>query len=80
MCGIPSQAIGICVSHLPAAVADRLLAALQRLLVGDLSRYGMPKPDRRPYSDYLRREVIPILDVGLIHVRPRSTSPTPASA
>lgn len=64
--GIPSQAIGICVPHLPIPVGDRLLAALQRLFVGDLSRYGMPKPDHRPYSDYLRRDVTPILDVGLV--------------
>ena len=28
--GIPSQAIGICLPHLPIPVADRLLAALQR--------------------------------------------------
>ncbi len=64
--GIPAQAIAIGLPHLPIPVGDRILAALQRLFVGDLSRYGMPKPDRRPYSDYLRRDVIPILDVGLV--------------
>jgi putative flavoprotein involved in K+ transport len=69
--GVPAQAIGICVSHLPISVGDRLLAMLQRLFVGDLSRYGMPKPDYRPYSDYLRRDVIPILDVGLIKLLKR---------
>ena len=64
--GIPAQAIGICVPHLPLPVADRLLSVLQRVFVGDLSRFGMPKPWVRPYSDYLARDVIPILDVGLI--------------
>ena len=69
--GIPSQVIGICLPHLPIPVGDRLLAALQRLFVGDLSPYGMPKPDQRPYSDYLRRDVIPILDVGLVKLLKR---------
>ena len=64
--GIPSQAIGICVPYLPLPVADRLLTILQRVFVGDLARYGMPKPVARPYSDYLARDVIPILDIGLI--------------
>jgi putative flavoprotein involved in K+ transport len=64
--GIPSQAIGICVPHLPLPVADRLLAVLQRVFVGDLARFGVPQPRLRPYSDYLARDVIPILDVGLI--------------
>ena len=64
--GVPSQAIGICVPHLPVAVGDRLLALLQRVFVGDLSRFGMPRAGGRPYSDYLRRDAIPILDVGLV--------------
>jgi putative flavoprotein involved in K+ transport len=64
--GIPSQAIGMCIPHLPRPVADRVLAILQRMFVGDLSRYGMPMPAARPYSDYLARDAIPILDVGLI--------------
>ncbi len=69
--GVPSQAIGICVPHLPVAVGDRLLALLQRVFVGDLSRFGMPPAGRRPYSDYLRRDVIPILDVGLVEALKR---------
>jgi len=64
--GVPSQAIGICVPHLPVAVGDRLLGLLQRVFVGDLSRFGMPRAEPRPYSDYLRRDAIPILDVGLV--------------
>ncbi len=71
--GVPSQAIGICLPHMPVAVADRLLAVVQRVFVGDLSRYGMPKPEHRPYSDYLRRDVIPILDVGLVELLKRGS-------
>jgi len=70
--GIPAQAIGICVPHLPVAVGDRLLALLQRVFVGDLSRFGMPRAGSRPYSDYLERDAIPILDVGLVeHLKRR---------
>ena len=69
--GVPSQAIGIVVQHLPVAIGDRLLAMLQRVLVGDLSRHGLPKPKSRPYSDYRSRDVIPILDVGLIKLLKR---------
>jgi hypothetical protein len=64
--GIPAQAIGICIPHLPVPLGDRILALLQRVFVGDLSRHGMPRPGRRPYSDYLARNVIPILDIGMV--------------
>jgi putative flavoprotein involved in K+ transport len=64
--GVPTQAVGICLRRLPIPVGDALAAALQRILVGDLSRYGMPRPERRPHSDFLIRDVVPILDVGLI--------------
>ena len=66
--GVPAQAIGICIRHLPAGIGDTLTAGLQRAFVGDLSRHGMPKPDRRPFSDFLERHAIPILDVGLIEL------------
>ena len=69
--GLPSQVVGIVVGHLPVAVADRLLATLQRVLVGDLTRYGMPKPASRPYTDYRNRDAQPILDVGLIKLLKR---------
>jgi putative flavoprotein involved in K+ transport len=69
--GIPAQAIGICVPHLPVPVGDRLLALLQRVFVGDLSRFGMPRTERRPYSDYLDRDAVPLLDVGMVRLLKR---------
>ena len=69
--GIPAQAIGICIPHLPVPVGDRLLALLQRVFVGDLSRFGMPRADRRPYSDYLGRDAVPLLDVGTVRLLKR---------
>jgi putative flavoprotein involved in K+ transport len=64
--GIPAQAIGICIRRLPRRVGDTVGVVLQRAFVGDLSRHGMPKADRRPYSEFLERGAIPILDAGLI--------------
>jgi putative flavoprotein involved in K+ transport len=64
--GVPTQAIGICLGRLPVRAGDVVAATLQRILVGDLSRYGMPKAPTRFHSDFLVHDVIPILDVGLI--------------
>jgi putative flavoprotein involved in K+ transport len=64
--GVPAQLVGIGIRRLPPGVGDRIAGVMQRVFVGDLSRFGMPKPERGLHSDFLRRDVIPILDVGLI--------------
>ena len=63
--GFPSQVLGIATAHLPPPVVDRISATLRRVSIPDLAPYGLPAP-ARPYSDFLRRRVIPILDVGLV--------------
>jgi putative flavoprotein involved in K+ transport len=69
---VPAQAVGVCLRRIPTRAGDVLTATLQQLFVGDLSRYGMPRAGRRPYSDFLRRHAIPILDVGLIPLLKRN--------
>jgi putative flavoprotein involved in K+ transport len=64
--GLPTQAIGILVRHLPPRLVDRLVTATVRLVVGNLTRYGMPAPLPRPFSHFLAHGVIPILDVGFL--------------
>lgn len=64
--GVPAQVVGIGIRRLPPTVGDRVVAVLQRVLVGDLSRFGMPKAEGGFYSDFLGRDVVPTLDVGLI--------------
>ena len=64
--GIPAQAIGIAVRHLPPSLGDPILAAIQRVLVGDLSKHGMPRRVSGAYTQFLQSDVVPILDVGLI--------------
>jgi putative flavoprotein involved in K+ transport len=63
--GFPSQVLGIATSHLPVSVVDRIADTIRRVSIPDLTSYGLPAP-ARPYSDFLRRRVIPILDVGLV--------------
>jgi putative flavoprotein involved in K+ transport len=63
--GVPSQLLGIASARLPTGVVDRIAATLRRAAFGDLSSLGLPAP-QRPYSEFLRRRVIPIVDVGLV--------------
>ena len=62
--GVPSQLFGIASSHLPTGVADRIAAGIRRVAIPDLESLGLPAP-ARPYSAFLERRVIPIVDVGL---------------
>ena len=62
--GVPSQLLGIASMHLPTAVVDRMAAGIRRAAIPDLAPYGLVAP-QRPYSEFLRRRVIPIVDVGL---------------
>jgi putative flavoprotein involved in K+ transport len=63
--GLPSQAVGVLTRPLPVGLVDRLAAVMQRLTVGDLTPYGMPKPEAGLYTR-VKKDSIPILDVGLI--------------
>lgn len=82
--GIPVQRLGHLLSFLPPAVADRLGRWASRLVLGDLSRHGLPPAAWSPYS--ARR--VPVIDVGfvrvlkqgMIHIRPALASLTPAGA
>ncbi|MEX2458046.1 MAG: NAD(P)/FAD-dependent oxidoreductase [Actinomycetota bacterium] len=67
MGGFPQQLIGISIRHLPVRVVDRLALAMQRLTVGDLTKYGMPFPTLGLYSR-VKRDSVPIIDVGLIRL------------
>jgi cation diffusion facilitator CzcD-associated flavoprotein CzcO len=60
--GMPVQRTSILLSALPEAVANRLGHATARLVIGDLTRYGMPRADFAPYST--RR--VPLIDVGFV--------------
>jgi putative flavoprotein involved in K+ transport len=63
--GMPSQASGVALRHMPAPLIDRLLPLMSRMQIGDLTRHGMPRPAPGAYSHFLNEGVTPILDVGL---------------
>jgi len=63
--GVPSQLLGIATAHLPVPIVDRIAATMRRISIPDLKAQGLPAP-QRPYSDFLYRRVIPILDVGIV--------------
>jgi putative flavoprotein involved in K+ transport len=60
--GMPVQRTSILLSALPPAIANRLGQVTARIVLGDLTRYGMPKADFAPYTT--RR--IPLIDVGFV--------------
>jgi putative flavoprotein involved in K+ transport len=64
--GLPSQAVSVLVRRLPPPVVDRLIRAVQRLSVPDLSTYGLPRPADGVYTRIVRDDQIPVLDVGLV--------------
>src|SRR5207247_5707745 len=63
--GFPSQVLGIATSRLPGPAVDRIARTMRRISLPDLSSYGLPAPEH-PYEEFLRRRVIPILDVGIV--------------
>ncbi|HEY4013922.1 MAG TPA: NAD(P)-binding domain-containing protein [Polyangiaceae bacterium] len=64
--GVATQALGILLRPLPATIVDPTVAAFGRIVVGDLAKYGLPRPTRGAYTAVLRDHVLPILDVGLV--------------
>jgi putative flavoprotein involved in K+ transport len=65
--GMPSQVTGLVLRHLPLPVADALARSSARMLIGDLTEYGLP-PAQRPITRAVEEDVIPILDVGLVEL------------
>ncbi|MEA3020269.1 MAG: putative flavoprotein involved in transport [Actinomycetota bacterium] len=64
--GVPGQALGVVFRRMPIPVMDRVWPLIQRTAVGDLSKHGLPNPPPGAYSKFMRDDVTPILDVGLI--------------
>ncbi|MEA2424237.1 MAG: putative flavoprotein involved in transport [Thermoleophilaceae bacterium] len=64
--GLPGQALGLVFRQLPVPVMDKLWPVIQKAAVGDLSKHGLPNPPPGAYSKFMRDDVTPILDVGLV--------------
>jgi putative flavoprotein involved in K+ transport len=64
--GIPTQALGIALSHLPPRIGGAIAAGVRRISIPDLSAYGLPLPRERLGVQFMRTGTIPILDVGFV--------------
>jgi cation diffusion facilitator CzcD-associated flavoprotein CzcO len=60
--GMPVQRTSIVLSALPPAIANRIGWATSRLVLGDLTRYGMPRGGFAPYTT----KRVPLIDVGFV--------------
>jgi indole-3-pyruvate monooxygenase len=66
MFGRPIQHTNILLSHLPLGLRDAIAMRTLRLVVGDLSRWGIVRPALGPNRMIQESGRIPILDIGAI--------------
>src|SRR3954449_410871 len=62
----PNQVLAVGVRRLPPKAVDSIVRVEQRVTVGDLSQYGLTKPERGVYTRMIEDDVVPVIDVGLI--------------
>ena len=63
--GVPTQLLGIASGHLPTTAVDAIAVTIRRVAIPNLEPHGLPAP-AHPYTDFLRRRTLPILDVGIV--------------
>jgi cation diffusion facilitator CzcD-associated flavoprotein CzcO len=76
---VPTTLLAISMDFSPAWLADPLNRALQRVFVGDLTRYGLPAPRAGVVTQMRATGVTPTIDVGLI-AQLRAGRVTPVAA
>ncbi len=64
--GIPNQYLALSISPLPRGARDAISGVMQKLVIGDLSKYGISKAPRGIVTQLERDDVVPTIDVGLI--------------
>lgn len=64
--GAPVQVPGVVLHHLPLPVADRLGALAERMMVGSLTQYGLPRPPVGPATALAERHQSPLFDDGFV--------------
>lgn len=77
--GIPTTLIGIPNQFLPPRLADPGNALVQRITIGDLTAFGLSRPDDGLVARFRATDVVPIIDVGLVEqLRRGRVEPVPA--
>jgi putative flavoprotein involved in K+ transport len=64
--GAPIQVPGVALQHMPLRVADRFSALAERMIVGGLSRYGLPRPQVGTATALAERHQSPAFDDGFV--------------
>jgi putative flavoprotein involved in K+ transport len=60
--GMPVQRTGILLNLLPAPIADRFGRLTSRIVLGDLTKYGLRRAEWGPFSS----KRVPVIDVGFV--------------
>jgi hypothetical protein len=77
--GIPTTLLGIPNQFLPPRLADPDNALVQGLTIGDLTAFGLPRPEDGFVARFRATDVVPIIDVGLVQpLRSGRVEPDPA--
>jgi len=64
--GRPSQKTGVMMSRLPIGMRDAIIGPVLKLVVGDLSQWGIVRPKVGPQRMIEEHGRVPILDIGTI--------------
>jgi len=65
--GLPGQPLLVMIAdHLPKHFADFSFSLVQRLVFGDLTTFGLPRPTEGAYVNFDRRLVNPAIDDGFV--------------
>lgn len=66
--GVPNPLPGVLLRYAPPKIVDPLAFAIRKATIGDLEPYGLPVPDRGPFTRYHEDDAIPIVDVGVVEM------------
>jgi putative flavoprotein involved in K+ transport len=64
--GVPLNPAAVVLNRLPAAIGDRAAALSQRIMFGDLTPYGLPRPEMGLVSTNRKRHQGPVVDDGFV--------------
>lgn len=64
--GLSTHAISVMMSRLPVEIADALSGGLRRMVVGDLTSYGLEHASRGPMAQIKYEDQVPLLDSGTV--------------
>jgi len=64
--GRPTQRTAIMLGKLPNWLYDLIARQIQKIAVGDLTPYGLPRPDYAPSEGLRRFGKVPVIDIGTL--------------